>query len=126
MKTMRLLFAFLLAVLTIATLGIASDKGKEVTIKGEIIDVKCYTTGMMRGRGPEHEDCAITCIKNGLPVGVLDEKTGDVYVIAPAKGMKGANEALLPYVAKTVTVKGKVIEKGGSRILLYSSVEDTK
>ena len=39
--------------------------------------------------------------------------------------MKGANEELLPYVAKTVTVKGKVVEKGGTRLLLYSSVKGT-
>ena len=97
-----------------------------VSITGEIIDVKCYTTGMMGGRGPEHEDCAIACIKGGLPVGVLDEKTGDVYTIVPAKGTKGANEALLKFVAKKVKIEGKLLEKGGNKILAYSSIEEAK
>ncbi len=123
MKIIRMLFTLLVVSLTVTAVSFASDKAKDVTIKGEIIDVKCYLGGMMGGKGPQHEECAIACVKGGLPVGILDEKTGDVYTIVPAKGMKGANEALLPYVAKTVTVKGKVIEKGGSRLLLYSSVE---
>jgi hypothetical protein len=40
--------------------------------------------------------------------------------------MKGANETMVQYAAKKVTVKGKVVEKGGSRLLLYSSVEAAK
>ena len=104
----------------------AKSTSNNVSITGEIIDVKCYTTGMMGGRGPEHEDCAIACIKGGLPVGVVDEKTGDVYTIVPAKGTKGANEALLKFVAKKVKIEGKLLEKGGNKILAYSSVEEAK
>jgi len=104
----------------------AKSSSNNVSITGEIIDVKCYTTGMMGGRGPEHEDCAIACIKGGLPVGVLDEKTGDVYTIVPAKGTKGANEALLKFVAKKVKIEGKLLEKGGNKILAYSSIEEAK
>jgi len=101
-------------------------KTGDVSLVGEIIDVKCYTTGMMGGRGPEHEDCAISCIKGGLPVGLLDEKSGEVYTIVPAKGMKGANLALLPFVAKKVKIQGSLLEKGGNKILAYSSVEEAK
>lgn len=104
----------------------AKSTSNNVSISGEIIDVKCYTTGMMGGRGPEHEDCAIACIKGGLPVGVLDEKTGDVYTIVPAKGTKGANETLLKFVAKKVKIEGKLLEKGGNKILAYSSIEEAK
>ena len=104
----------------------AKSTSNNVSITGEIIDVKCYTTGMMGGRGPEHEDCAIACIKGGLPVGILDEKTGDVYTIVPAKGTTGANEALLKFVAKKVKIEGKLLEKGGNKILAYSSVEEAK
>lgn len=97
----------------------------EVTVTGEIIDLKCFTSGMMGGRGPEHEECAIACIKGGLPVGIIDDK-GNVYTVVPAKGMKGANEALVKYAAKRVTLKGRVMEKGGARLLHYASVEPAK
>lgn len=101
-------------------------KTGEVSLVGEIIDIKCYTTGMQGGRGAEHEDCAIACIKGGLPVGLLDEKAGEVYTVVPAKGMKGANAALLPFVAKRVRIQGSLLEKGGTRILAYTTVEAAK
>ncbi|MBI3586995.1 MAG: hypothetical protein HY088_07700 [Ignavibacteriales bacterium] len=130
MKSFLFTLAFL-AVFVIADSALAqnpsSSGGKkalgEVSVTGEVIDTKCYLTGMMGGKGAEHEACAIACMKGGLPVGILEEKTGKVYILAPEKGTKGANETLLPYAAKTVTVKGKIMEKGGAKVLLYSSVE---
>lgn len=98
----------------------------EETVTGEIIDIKCYTTGMMGGRGADHADCASSCIKGGLPVGVVQDKTDEVYVVIPAKGMKGANEDLLPFVAKRVTLKGKIIKKGGVKIFAYASIAEIK
>lgn len=105
-----------------------SDKATvtdDVAITGEIIDLKCFSSGMMGGRGPEHEECAITCMKGGLPVGIIDDN-GNVYNVVPAKGMKGANETLVKHAAKRVTLKGKVIEKGGVRLLHYASLEAAK
>jgi hypothetical protein len=112
--------------LFLASSGYTQEKkGEEIAITGEIIDLKCFTSGMMGGRGPEHEDCAISCIKGGLPVGIVDDE-GNVYAVVPAKGMKGANDALVKYAAKRVTLKGKVLEKGGTRLLHYASVEPAK
>ena len=125
---MKYILSAVVLMLALAVSVSAQDKkmAGDITVTGEIIDIKCYTTGMMGGKGAEHEDCAIACIKGGLPVGVLDEKSGDVYTIVPARGTKGANEAILKFVAKRVTVKGKLTEKGGARILAYSSVEEVK
>lgn len=124
MKATHISLPVLLAVALFVGIASAQDKKemKEISVTGEVIDTKCYLTGMMGGRGPEHEDCAIACLKGGLPPGIVEEKTGVVYILVPEKGTKGGNEALVQHAAKTVTVKGKVIEKGGSRLLLYSSV----
>jgi len=79
MKTTKLFLALLMVGLTFSISLSAQEKAmKESTIKGEIIDTKCYLTGMMGGKGEEHKDCAIACIKGGLPVGILEEKTGKV------------------------------------------------
>lgn len=121
-----ILFTLVLIVAVSVSSAQVQSKTGEVSLVGEIIDVKCYTTGMMGGRGPEHEDCALSCIKGGLPVGLLDEKSGEVYTIVPAKGMKGANTALLPFVAKRVRIRGSVMEKGGNRLLAYTNVEEAK
>src|SRR3970282_2647122 len=105
MKTTKLFLALSIVSLTLAGSLTAQEKAmKEATIKGEIIDSKCYLTGMMGGKGEEHKDCAIACIKGGLPVAILEEKTGNVYVVVPAKSQKGANEALVQYEAETATL----------------------
>ena len=127
MKTTKLFLALVILGLTFVVSLSAQEKAmKESTIKGEIIDTKCYLTGMMGGRGEEHKDCAIACIKGGLPVGILEEKTGKVYVVVPAKGTKGANEALVQYAAEIVTLKGMFVEKGGTKVFAYNSVESAK
>jgi hypothetical protein len=97
---------------------------KEVTVTGEIIDTKCYVTGGAKGEG--HKQCAVDCIEGGLPVGVLEDKTDKVYVVVPASGMKGANEALAKYAAEKVKLTGTVAERGGQRLLVYSKVEEAK
>ena len=61
-----------------------------------------------------------------MPVGILEEKTGKVYVVVPAKGTKGANEALVQYAAEIVTLKGMFVEKGGTKVFAYNSVESAK
>jgi hypothetical protein len=127
MKTTKVFLALTIVVLTLVGSLVAQEKAmKETTIKGEIIDTKCYLTGMMGGRGEEHKDCAIACVKGGLPVGILEEKTGKVYIVVPAKGQKGANQALVQYAAETVTLKGMFIEKGGTKVFAYNSVESAK
>jgi hypothetical protein len=127
MKTARLFVALITVALTLVGSLTAQEKAmKETTIKGDIIDTKCYLTGMMGGRGEDHKDCAIACIKGGLPVGILEERTGKVYVVVPAKGQKGANEALVQYAAETVTLKGMFLEKGGTKVFAYNSVESGK
>ena len=99
---------------------------KEATVTGEVIDTKCYLTGMMGGSGEEHKQCAIDCIKGGLPVGVLEKKTNKVYVVVPKAGTKSANEELVQYAAQSVKLTGTVAEKGGQKLLVYSSVELAK
>ena len=102
------------------------EKPKEMTITGEVIDVKCYLTGMMGGKGEEHKQCAIDCIQGGLPVGILEDKTDSVYTVVPKGGMKGGGEELLPHVAQKVKLTGTVIRKGGERMFVYTKVEGVK
>jgi len=100
-------------------------QGTEAILKGELIDLKCFSSGMSGGRGEEHQDCAIQCIRGGLPVGLLDEK-GAIYLLVPKKGMKGGNEALAEHAAHTLTFKGTLQDKGGMKVLHYTSFEMAK
>ncbi len=125
----RLLIVLPAVVLMIAAgnLMAAGKKAmKDATVTGEIIDTKCYLGGMMGGKGEAHKECAVACIKGGLPVGILEAKTGKVYIVVPEGGMKGANEEMVKYAAEKVTLKGKFLEKGGTKLFEYSSVEAAK
>ena len=102
------------------------EKPKETTIIGEVIDVKCYLTGMMGGKGDEHKQCAIDCIKGGLPVGILEDKTDSVYTVVPKGGMKSAGEELTSFIAQKVKLTGTVVRKGGERLFIYTKVEEAK
>jgi len=54
-----------------------------VAVKGELIDTYCYA--LMGAKGESHRQCAIDCIKAGIPAGLLEEGTGKVYVLLPNK-----------------------------------------
>src|SRR5207249_3580269 len=102
--------------------GLSQDKkekkAKEVTLTGDVTDVKCYLSGMA-STGDDHTQCAIDCIKGGLPVGVVEEKTEKLYVVVPERGMKPANEALVKYLSHKVTLTGTFHEKGGQKMFFF-------
>ena len=102
------------------------EKPKETTITGVITDVKCHLNGMAADMGEEHAQCAIDCIKGGLPVGVVEEKTANLYALVPAKGMKGGNEELVKYADKKVKLTGSMKEAGGTKMFFYTKVEEAK
>jgi len=98
---------------------------QEVTILGEIVDWNCYKKDA-KNKGAAHRACALNCAKAGAPLGIVDEKTGEVYKLAGEAWTANKNEKLIPFVAERVTVKGKVEEKGGEKILTILSVEKAK
>jgi hypothetical protein len=117
----------LLLLLTIAfTLSLLAQgkKGKESTIKGEVVDLQCYMSGVTgSGKGASHKDCAISCAKGGIPLGILEDKTNTLYLAGQTKdAMKGANDMLLPFVAEKVIVTGRTYEKGGMKLVLIKKI----
>ena len=90
----------------------AASGGDNTTIKGEVIDLVCYTDGGLSGE--DHAGCAKVCIKAGLPV-CLKATDGKVYVIVGEH--KPMNAELVEYAAKTITMKGKVVSRDGINML---------
>lgn len=108
--------------------GLAASQGKkssEVTIIGEVVETQCYVTGLTGpGKGPAHKECAINCAKGGIPLSILEDKSGKLYLGAQSKkGMSGANEMLMPFIAEKVKVTGRVYEKGGMKLILIRNIE---
>jgi len=85
--------------------GKEAAAAKEVT--GEVIDMMCYVDH--GATGDKHASCAQKCVKGGGPVGLLSE--GKAYLVVGDH--KPMNDQLAEYCGKTITLTGKMAERGG-------------
>ncbi len=107
------------AVADTALLPAKKDLGIQ-TIKGEIIDPKCYFGVMKPGEGKVHRDCAIRCILGGIPpvLKVMNEKGEKNYYFIVGPNGEPVNEAVQDYVAEPVEIKARVVQQD-DWIILY-------
>jgi len=97
------------------------------TIRGEIVDPKCYFGVMKPGEGKVHRDCAIRCILGGVPpvLHVQNEKgESNYYLIIGPNGEK-INEAVQDIVAEPVSIEARVVQQN-DWIILYTDKEKIK
>lgn len=97
------------------------------TIRGEIIDPKCYFGVMKPGEGKVHRDCAIRCILGGIPpvLHVQNEKGESNYYLLLGPNGEKMNEAVQDFVAEPVSIEAKVVQQD-DWIILYTSKESIK
>ncbi len=109
------------------TLAIAQhdhdDQAKVVTMTSLVVDTGCYMSH--NSKGEKHEGCATTCAKAGVPLALLDEASGTLY-IPVASDHKNQNSKLMPFIEKKVTVTGTLIEKGGVKGFAIKTIEAAK
>ncbi len=87
-----------------------SGSGRETTIVGEVIDTVCYLSHGSTGKA--HRRCAEYCVRQGIPLGILEEKTGRVYLSLPVDH-SNPNAKLKDVIAEKVRVTGTIYSKGG-------------
>jgi len=107
----------LLMVMNIFTVALAQT----VTVKGEVIDTYCYA--LMGAKGESHRQCAIDCVKAGIPAGLLEEGTGKVYVLLPNKDKTGLPKGVIDKLGRTASITGKAYTSGGSNFLTVESIK---
>jgi hypothetical protein len=98
--------------------------GGNVTLKGEIIDPKCYLGAMKPGGGKSHKACAMLCISGGVPPMLVTRdasKNETFYLLATEEGGV-ANERVLNFVGDPVEVSGR-LERHGDLLLLFISAD---
>lgn len=94
-----------------------------MTLRGEIIDPKCFFGAMKPGEGKPHKECATLCISGGIPPMFLTRSGGGemrFYLIAGVDGGP-VGDGILPFVADSVEVSGMVEQLGDLRILKIDS-----
>ena len=98
--------AGLLAVgLLLAAVAPSRGADEEVTLKGEVVEVSCYSKqGVAKGTGAAHVACALDCAKQGKPLGLLTDGDGLFKFVGDYTDNRNAK--LLPFVGKQVQVKG--------------------
>jgi len=97
------------------------------TIRGEIVDPKCYFGVMKPGEGKVHRDCAIRCILGGIPpvLHVQNEKgESNYYLIVGSNGEK-MNGTVQDFVAEPVSIETRAVQQG-YWIVLYTGKESLK
>ena len=109
--------ATFIAALAVSPLALAQEHehGKqdltaaaEKTVTGEVVDMMCYVDH--NAVGEKHgQSCGAKCIKSGGPVGVVEN--GKAYLVVGEH--KPMNDQLAEYCGKSITLKGKLAERGG-------------
>src|SRR5437868_15235176 len=106
--------ATFIAALVVSPLAIAqehehgAEAGASKEVTGEVVDMMCYVDH--NAVGEKHgQSCGAKCIKSGGPVGLVSE--GKAYLVVGEH--KPINDQLAEYCGKTITVKGKLAERGG-------------
>ncbi len=92
-----------------------------IDVTGELIDTYCYA--LMGANGESHRQCAIDCVKAGIPAGILEEGTNKVYVLLPPKDKSPLPSAVIDKMAHKVTVHGYAFSVGGSQFLTIESIK---
>ena len=89
------------------------------TLRGEIVDSKCYLGVMKPGRGKPHRACATLCIRGGIPP-VLRVVTADGehrHLLLTDQAGGAVNDRVLELIAEPVEVSGRVLRSGDLLIL---------
>jgi len=85
---------------------------KDITLKGEIVDPKCYFGVMKPGKGKIHRSCAVLCIAGGIPPVLATSDANNIseyYLITDEKG-NAIHKDILPYIGKPSLLKGTVVQ----------------
>ena len=97
------------------------------TVRGEIIDPKCYFGVMKPGEGKVHRDCAIRCILGGIPpvLHVQNEKGESNYYLLVGPNGEKMNEAIQDVVGEPVSIEARAVQQD-DWIILFAGKENIK
>jgi hypothetical protein len=80
-----------------------------VTIRGEIVDPKCYFGVMNPGEGKVHRSCAIRCISGGIPP-VFYSKEKSEYFLLVGENFEPLNQEILNIVGDQMSLTGRTFQ----------------
>jgi hypothetical protein len=98
--------------------------GRDVTLRGEIVDSKCFLGVMNPGERVVHRDCAVRCLSGGVPPMLAyrdDHGRTDVAVLVDAHG-RLLHEAVHDAVGRPVRARGRLFRVNGQPVFQLASI----
>ncbi len=104
---------------TSATPGAAPSGDGPVTVRGEIVDSKCFLGVMVPGSGKTHKDCASLCLRGGVPPALfVRDRAGDWALMLLTGTSGGAIGApALRFAGEAVEMTGTLERQSGWLVL---------
>lgn len=98
-----------------------------ITVKGEIVDSKCWLGVMRPGDGHIHKGCASVCILGGIPPMFVTRAAGvpAVMLLTRADGSAVPPAQILDHVADSVSLSG-IVEKRGDLTVFKADLDSLK
>jgi hypothetical protein len=102
-----------------ALLPPAEEDLGSMTLRGEIVDAKCFYGVMKPGHGKPHRACAVRCISGGLPPVFVVRDAGDrlSYLLLVGADGRTINQEILDVVAEPLEITGQVVRHGDLLVL---------
>lgn len=103
--------------------GISPEKGMVV---GTAIEISTYAT---QGMTEKDIPAMASRCEQGFPVGILDEATGEVWVVifrsnAPASALETGNKQLQPLIGKKVSAQGLKYRTKGINVMRLAVISE--
>lgn len=103
----------------------AEDTGREIAVRGEIVDSKCFLGVMVPGAGTTHKDCASLCIRGGIPPAlfVKDLAGQSALLLLVDEGGNPVNDTAFRLAGTAVEIKGTLLRQHGWLVLRSDPAE---
>jgi hypothetical protein len=90
----------------------SSSRGAAVTLRGEIVDSKCFLGVMVPGEGKTHKDCASLCLRGGIPPAFVvrdrEGRTALMLLVSESGGSLAGHEAAVRLAAEPIELTGVI------------------
>jgi len=93
------------------------------TLRGEILDAKCFLGAMKPGHGKTHKACATLCIRGGIPAAMRTRShdgTDDITMIV-GPDFAPFPEALAPFIGDPIEISGLAFRIGDLDVLMVDA-----
>jgi len=117
MKRLVVISAVLALAVWSAAVVAADAKAKakpaaKMTLKGELVDMGCYMGH--EAKGEKHKECALKCISNGMPMGLLTAD-GKLYLVTLNHDSADPYNQCKEWAGSMVEITGAVSQRAGMK-----------